>query len=134
MDIKKPVTRVLSQTEAKYLFDRFEETHCYKLKEGTSEVIQQCPGWDWNLEHLDENNQRVAGGCRYKNTHKLCTNLQLAAEGHFVLEIRPRNEEDLKKEREYEKTLLEKELRLKRDLRNKIDEEILSYENKIRNL
>lgn len=130
---KKPVTRVLSQVEAKHLFDRFEEVHCFKTN-SENEVLEQCPGWDWALEHVSELNERQPGGCRYRNTHKLCSNLQLAAEGHYVIEIRPKNEEDVKREKEYERSLLEKELRGLKEKRGEIEEKILAFENKLRSL
>lgn len=130
---KKPFSRIFSQTEAKHLYDRFEAVHCYRMNE-EGEVTHQCPGWSWDLEHIDELDQPQKGGCQYKNSFKLCENLRLAAEGHYVVEVRPKNEEDIARERDHERGLLEKELRRLKQARNNVEETILEIENKIRNL
>lgn len=138
--IKKPVTRILTQTEARYLLERFEDIHCYKTNE-EGKVLEdedgnplQCPAWDWNLEHFDENDNSIPGGCRLKDSQKLCTCLRLAAEAHFVVESRPKNEDDERREREMERTLLERELRRLKESRTQIEEQIMAYEHKIRDL
>lgn len=130
---KKIVTRVLSKTESKHILDLFEEIHCYSLNEA-GEPIKTCPGWDWNLQHLDEHDNTQAGGCKYKDSSKLCKCLSLAAEDFYVLEVRPKNEDDIRREREVEKSILERHLRDLKNKRSEIEEAILSFENKIRNL
>jgi hypothetical protein len=129
--IKKPVTRIFTTNEARYLFDRFEEIHCWKEVDGKT---IKCPAWDWNLEHLDDNNVAQKGGCKLRDTHKLCNTLGLAAQGHYVLEIRPKNEDDVKKEKEYERQILEMELRKLKAQRSEVEETILSIEDKMRTL
>lgn len=132
-EIKKPISRVFSLTEARYLFERFEQIHCYKTNEA-GEVIEQCPGWNWELEHVDDKDQVQRGGCMYRNTYKLCNNLQLAAEDHYVIEIRPKNEEDVVRERQQQRDLLENELRKLKVQRSEVEEKILAFENKLRTL
>lgn len=132
--IKKAVSRTLSRSESQYLYDLFIKIHCYKQSENENGKEETCPGWSWDLEHLDDNNQPQRGGCRYKNAAKLCSNLKVAAEGMFIIEIRPKNEEDEKKDREYERSLLEQELRRLKTGKMALDEQILALENKMRNL
>lgn len=131
--LKKPITRVLSVTEARHLFDRFEDVHCFRTDESGQET-HKCPGWSWELEHIGDDDQPQPGGCMYKNSFKICECLRLASEGHYVLEIRPKNEDDLAREREQERSLLEKELRRIKQIRSETEERILELENKIRNL
>jgi hypothetical protein len=132
--IRKTVSRILSRSEAQHLYDLFTRIECYKVSENGNEKEETCPGWSWDLEHLDDANQPQKGGCRYKNAAKLCSNLKVAAEGMFVIEIRPKNEEDEKKDREYERSLLEQELRRLKTGKMALDEQILALENKMRNL
>lgn len=130
----KPITRIMTVTEARHLFARFEDVHCFKADEDGN-VTNQCPGWNWDLEHfVDDNEQPQPGGCVYKNSFKICECLRLAAEGHYVVEVRPKNEDDVAREREQERSLLEKELRRLKLQRNEVEEKVLELENKIRNL
>jgi len=127
----RPVTRVLSPFEAEYLFARFEDVHCTKQNE-TGEEIAVCPGWDWNLTHLDDSNKEVRGGCKYKNSKKLCSCLKLAAEDNYVVEIRPKNEDDLRREADQERSIHLEELRKLKQTKTDLDEKILALESKIR--
>lgn len=129
--VKKTVSRILSRSEAQYLFELFEDIHCHKQIDG---VEVKCPGWNWDLECLDDQNQPIRGGCVYKNSNKLCSNLEVAAKGMFVLDIRPKNDDDIAREREIDRTLLEQELRRLRTGKMALDEQILALENKMRNL
>lgn len=136
MNPKPPSSsRNLTKREATYLYECFEDIHCYKLDEN-GQVIpkKQCPGWDWNLQHIDENDKPVQGGCKYKETHKLCKCLQIAADGHYIIEIRPRNEEDDERDRKTERdTLLQERNRLKL-IKDQLDEQMLALDNKLRNI
>lgn len=127
----KSLSRVLTQTESRHLFDQFEVVHCQKEVDG---VTIRCPGWDPNLLGTDETGNAVQGGCKYKNSYKLCTNLQAAANGTLVIEIRPRTEEDSKKESDLERAALNAELKKMKGAKAEIEEQILALESKIRDV
>ena len=120
----KALSRILTQTEAQHLLDRFEAVHCEK--DGI-----RCPGWDPTLSHMIGDEEQT-GGCRYKNSQKLCNNLSAAAQGTLIIEIRPRNEDDLKREAEMERGFANLELKKLKAMKADLEEKIISVESKLR--
>lgn len=122
------------------MYDMFELDHCYrKTADGEPDLDEhnickkQCPGWDWSLERT-EGDEVLQGNCRYRKSAMLCECLKLAAEGHYVIEIRPKNEDDIKREQKQEREQLEQSRRRLIQQKAELEEKILGIENQMRDI